>query len=388
MSRDDLRIAVVGGGIGGLAAALSLLRAGFDVQVFEQASALMEVGAGIQISPNASRLLHRLGLGAALDRTGVRPVAVHQRRWDDGRTLQRAPLGEAVEAAFGAPYYHFHRADLLKVLADSLPSERCISGTVSPPSPTTVIASSCGSPTVSGSRPACSSAPTASIPRCAASCSARSDRASPAASPIVGWFRPIGWGISSSKSWRTTGWVPAATSCTTSWPAAGSSISWPSWSVRPGPGSPGPTAVRWPTRWPPSRAGTLWCARSSALWMRPSSGRSSTAPRSSAGRSAASRSSATPATPCCPSWRRAPHSPSRMARRWWPVCGRPAWPTSPPPCGGTRRFGGRGRHACRRCRAPTRRASTFPTVSSSKRATWSWPRGRPDDRGARLALRA
>jgi salicylate hydroxylase len=124
MSRDDLPIAVVGGGIGGLAAALSLLRAGFDVQAFEQASALVEVGAGIQISPNASRLLHRLGLGASLDRTGVRPVAVHQRRWDDGRTLQRAPLGEAAEAAFGAPYYHFYRADLLKVLADALPPDR------------------------------------------------------------------------------------------------------------------------------------------------------------------------------------------------------------------------------------------------------------------------
>ena len=123
MSRDDLSIAVVGGGIGGLAAALSLLRAGFDVQVFEQASALMEVGAGIQISPNASRLLHRLGLGPALDQSGVRPVAVHQRRWDDGRTLQRAPLGDAVEVAFGAPYYHFHRADLLKALADALPPE-------------------------------------------------------------------------------------------------------------------------------------------------------------------------------------------------------------------------------------------------------------------------
>jgi len=124
MTRDNLSIAVVGGGIGGLAAALSLLRAGFDVQVFEQASVLTEVGAGIQISPNASRLLHRLGLGPALDRTGVRPVAVHQRRWDDGRTLQRAPLGEAVEAAFGAPYYHFHRADLLKALAEALPAER------------------------------------------------------------------------------------------------------------------------------------------------------------------------------------------------------------------------------------------------------------------------
>lgn len=118
-----LSVAVIGGGIGGLAAAISLRRAGFDAQVFEQAAALSEVGAGIQISPNASRLLRRLGLGEALDRRGVRPVAVHQRRWDDGRTLQRAPLGEAVEAAFGAPYYHFHRADLLEALANALPRE-------------------------------------------------------------------------------------------------------------------------------------------------------------------------------------------------------------------------------------------------------------------------
>ena len=124
MSGGDLSVAVVGCGIGGLAAALSLLRAGVDVQVFEQAPALMEVGAGIQISPNASRLLRRWGLGTALDQTGVRPVAVHQRRWDNGRTLQHAPLGEAVESAFGAPYYHFHRADLLKTLADALPRER------------------------------------------------------------------------------------------------------------------------------------------------------------------------------------------------------------------------------------------------------------------------
>jgi len=117
-------VAIVGGGIGGLAAALSLLHAGLDVRVYEQAPALGEVGAGIQICPNASRLLHRLGLGPALDRTGVRPVSVHQRRWDDGRTLQWAPLGEAMEAAFGAPYYHFHRADLLHALADALPAER------------------------------------------------------------------------------------------------------------------------------------------------------------------------------------------------------------------------------------------------------------------------
>jgi len=119
-----LRIAVVGGGIGGLSAALSLLQAGFDVHVYEQARELSEIGAGIQISPNASRLLHRLGLKAAMDAAGVRPAGVHQRRWDDGRTLQRAPLGPEVEATFGAPYYHFHRADLANLLAGALPPER------------------------------------------------------------------------------------------------------------------------------------------------------------------------------------------------------------------------------------------------------------------------
>ena len=90
-------MAIIGGGIGGLSAALHLLRAGFDVHVYEQAPRITEIGAGIQISPNASRLLIRLGLKPALDAAGVLPQAVHQRRWDDGRTLQRAPVGREVE---------------------------------------------------------------------------------------------------------------------------------------------------------------------------------------------------------------------------------------------------------------------------------------------------
>ncbi len=119
-----MRIAIIGGGIGGLSAALQLLKAGFDVHVYEQAAAIGEIGAGIQISPNASRLLVRLGLKPAMDKVGVRPLAVHQRRWDDGRTLQRAPLGPEVEAAFGAPYYHFHRGDLAELLGTAVPAER------------------------------------------------------------------------------------------------------------------------------------------------------------------------------------------------------------------------------------------------------------------------
>jgi salicylate hydroxylase len=123
-AQTDISIAIVGGGIGGIAAALSLLRAGFDAHVYEQARALTEFGAGIQVSPNASRVLHGLGLADALARTGVRSEAIHQRRWEDGRTLLRSPLGDAVEAAFGYPQYQLHRADLLLILAGALPPER------------------------------------------------------------------------------------------------------------------------------------------------------------------------------------------------------------------------------------------------------------------------
>jgi len=120
----SLRVAVIGGGIGGLSAALHLLKAGLDVHVYEQAARITEIGAGIQISPNASRLLQRLWLGSAMEVVGVRPLVVHQRRWDDGRTLQRSPVGREVETTFGAPYYHFHRADLVTLLADAMPAER------------------------------------------------------------------------------------------------------------------------------------------------------------------------------------------------------------------------------------------------------------------------
>ncbi|HZB89927.1 MAG TPA: FAD-dependent monooxygenase [Stellaceae bacterium] len=123
MSSERPTIAVIGAGLGGLAAALALRRAGFAVEVFEQGAGYSEIGAGIQIGPNASRILQRLVPPERLARDAVRPVAVHQRRWQDGRTLQHAPLGDAIEAAFGAPYYHFHRADLLSALASQWPRE-------------------------------------------------------------------------------------------------------------------------------------------------------------------------------------------------------------------------------------------------------------------------
>jgi salicylate hydroxylase len=120
----DLKIAVIGGGLGGLAAALSLHRAGFEVDVYEQAAELNEVGGGINMGPNAARILYRLGLGAALDRDAVRPLSAHVRRWDDGRTLQKAPLNPLCDELYGAPHLTVHRADLQRIIASGLPRER------------------------------------------------------------------------------------------------------------------------------------------------------------------------------------------------------------------------------------------------------------------------
>jgi salicylate hydroxylase len=119
-----LRVAVIGGGIGGLTAAVALLQAGFEVEVYEQAPELTEVGGGINMAPNATRVLRGLGLAKRLDREGVRPLGTHQRRWQDGRTLQRAPLNPLCEELYGAPHMTIHRADLLSGIAAAFPAER------------------------------------------------------------------------------------------------------------------------------------------------------------------------------------------------------------------------------------------------------------------------
>src|SRR6516164_3620478 len=119
-----LSIAVVGAGLGGLTAAVALRQAGFDVQVYEQSPALTEVGGGINMGPNAVRVLYRLGLGPALDLEAVRPISTHQRRWRDGRTLQLAPLNPRCEELYGAPHLTVHRADLLAIIASGFAPER------------------------------------------------------------------------------------------------------------------------------------------------------------------------------------------------------------------------------------------------------------------------
>ena len=90
-----LSIAVIGAGLGGLTAAVALRRAGFDVQVYEQAAELTEVGGGINMGPNASRVLYRLGLGEALDREAVRPLSTRQQ---DSLPCPDGPAQEARDA--------------------------------------------------------------------------------------------------------------------------------------------------------------------------------------------------------------------------------------------------------------------------------------------------
>ena len=113
-----LHALVIGAGIGGMAAAIALRRAGLDVSLSEQTIGQRDVGAGIQISPNASRLLGRYGLSDAMARVAVRQSAVVFRRWQDGRVLGREELGDPIENRYGASYYHFHRADLIALLAE------------------------------------------------------------------------------------------------------------------------------------------------------------------------------------------------------------------------------------------------------------------------------
>jgi salicylate hydroxylase len=117
------RIAIVGAGIAGLTTAAAMSRAGLACQVFEQAAELTEVGAGLQLAPNAVRLLRRLGLGRQLDQVAVRPESIEMRRWRDGQLIMRTPLGAECEHRFGAPYLTVHRAHLHQCLRDLLAAD-------------------------------------------------------------------------------------------------------------------------------------------------------------------------------------------------------------------------------------------------------------------------
>ncbi|WP_326759579.1 FAD-dependent monooxygenase [Streptomyces phaeochromogenes] len=116
-----MRAVVVGAGIGGLAATASLRRAGHEVTLVEQAARFTEIGAGIQLAPNATRLLRRLDLLDAVAAQAARPSHLSFRTWSDGAEICRYALGREAEEAFGAPYLLLHRADLHQALAAAVP---------------------------------------------------------------------------------------------------------------------------------------------------------------------------------------------------------------------------------------------------------------------------
>jgi salicylate hydroxylase len=118
LTRHIHSVVIAGGGLGGLTAAYLLRNAGMQVTVLEQADQFGEVGAGIQTAPNASRILINNGLRPQLEAMKTAPTEQVRRRWSDGRILASRPLGDAVWKEFGAPYWHFHRADLHQMLVD------------------------------------------------------------------------------------------------------------------------------------------------------------------------------------------------------------------------------------------------------------------------------
>ena len=115
-----MKVVIVGAGIGGLAAALCLQKAGHQITVVEQAPALVDVGAGLQCSANAVHVLSWLGVVPQLLKYAVKPEAVHFRDSLSGKRFHNMQLGESYEAQYGAPYLHIHRADLIEVLAARL----------------------------------------------------------------------------------------------------------------------------------------------------------------------------------------------------------------------------------------------------------------------------
>ncbi|MCF1503240.1 FAD-dependent monooxygenase [Afifella sp. H1R] len=121
-----MRVAVIGAGISGLTFALSLARKGFELDLFERAETLEEVGAGIQLSPNASRLLLALGLGEELSKCVVAPDKLQIGNGQRLNLLATLPLGEWAQARYGAPYWLIHRADLQDVLLQAVRKESAV----------------------------------------------------------------------------------------------------------------------------------------------------------------------------------------------------------------------------------------------------------------------
>jgi 2-polyprenyl-6-methoxyphenol hydroxylase-like FAD-dependent oxidoreductase len=117
-TRSKRKIAIVGAGLGGLAAASTLRRAGLEVQVYEQAKAFERIGAGIQMMPNSMKVLREIGVEKLIRPTSFQPFSHLNRAWDTGEVLRELPMPESL---FGAPYLCMHRGDLHEALSAVLP---------------------------------------------------------------------------------------------------------------------------------------------------------------------------------------------------------------------------------------------------------------------------
>ena len=111
---------MIGAGLGGLTAASTLRLAGFDVQVYEQASRFTRIGAGIQMMPNSMKVLRRIGVEARVRDSSFEPYSHLNRQWDTGEVMRELPMPESL---FGAPYLCMHRGDLHQALLDVLPND-------------------------------------------------------------------------------------------------------------------------------------------------------------------------------------------------------------------------------------------------------------------------
>ena len=116
----SLKVSIAGGGIGGLAAALAISRSGQQVELFEKATAFSDIGAGIQLGPNVTRVFQAWGLLDALCSVAVEPARLEVRSATAGGVLGELRLGDAMAARYGAPYLTLHRADLHAVLLQAV----------------------------------------------------------------------------------------------------------------------------------------------------------------------------------------------------------------------------------------------------------------------------